>query len=302
MEIQSIVCTNNYSQACVRVEIDYPLPTIGNIATMKLTRTSLATGFVKTLIDKEVTNVSDLDVIYDDLEVLNGVSYLYIVYMATSDNIVERSGSATVTCSFEGLSIADATGSWKTAFGTSSSQYSESYKRNRQVQYVTTLSGKFPHRVSNSASNYTTGSISALWVPLGEACGEPTFPEETNKYREAFIEFLANGRDKLLRTADGKAYIVSIDGEITENWNPVVKLSTVTFNWTQIGEIDKPRYVSTGPAYVRPGVEDDIYDADEALRRIEELIASLDDRYVTQPQMEAYVAEAIAVHPPTLQE
>ena len=48
--------------------------------------------------------------------------------------------------------------------------------------------------------------------------------------------------------------IVSIDGEITENWNPHTELSTITFNWTQIGEIDVPKYVNPNPGWTREEV------------------------------------------------
>lgn len=249
MEEQSIVVTNIPAQCCIHISVEYPLDDVGNITQMKLQRTCNDTDTQKTIITRDVSSVEDLSFEYDDLEVVSGCDYTYYIIMTGDGGTVERSGLASAICRFDGICITDETTSWKTAFGTSTSQYSESYKRTRQVQYVTTLANKFPYRVSNSASNYTTGTCTGWWVPLGDRCGEPVITSYADQYRDAFIEFLANGKDKLLRTGNGKAMIVSIDGEIQENWNPHTELTTITFNWTQIGEIDRPTYTNPNPGW-----------------------------------------------------
>ena len=254
MDEQSIVVTNDAARCCINVVVEYPLDEVGDITHILLQRENEITGTTTDLIDKDVESIADLSFNYSDLEVVAGVSYQYTVVMSDADGIGLRSGFASAVCSFDGICIADETTSWKTAFGTSANQYSESYKRTRQVQYVTTLSGKFPHRVSNSASNYTTGSCTGWWIPLGGRCGEPVVTGNADAYRDAFIDFLANGKDKLLRTSNGKAMIVSIDGEIQENWNPRTELTTVTFNWTQIGEINRPTYTNPNPGWTREEV------------------------------------------------
>jgi len=250
MNIQEVICTNMPEQCCINVSVTYQLDTISGITKLSLTRTNMTTGIVKVLIDKSVSAMEELSFSYDDLEVVPGVRYRYIVVMTQADNTIVCQGVGYADCEFDGLSLADETSSWKTAFGTTDSRYSESYKRTRPVQYINTLSGKYPHRVSNSEANYASGSCTALWVPLGDKCGEPTFPEDCDQYRDAFIEFLMNGKDKLMRTR-AKAYIVSIDGEVQENWNPDTKLTTVTFNWTQVGDLDKPVYTPTSPGWVK---------------------------------------------------
>lgn len=254
MEEQSIVVTNNEQRCCIHIKVECPLEELGDITQLKLRRTSDASSNEKILIQKEVSDVAELSFEYDDLETVCGVTYTYYIIMSDEEDMAVRSGFASAKCQFSGICIADEDTSWKTAFGTSANQYSEAYKRTRQVQYVTTLSGKFPHRVSNSAANYTTGSCTGWWIPLGGRCSEPVITGNADLYRDAFIDFLANGKDKLLRTSNGKAMIVSIDGEIQENWNPRTELTTVTFSWTQIGEIDRPTYTNPNPGWTREEV------------------------------------------------
>ena len=45
---------------------------------------------------------------------------------------------------------------------------------------------------------------------------------------------------KLLKTSDGKAMIVGIDGTPQESYNAIAGMSVVTFDWTQIGEVERP--------------------------------------------------------------
>ena len=251
MDIQEIICTNVPERCCLSVSVQYPLGTIGNIVKITLTRTSLSTNVSSILINKAVTQLSDLSFTYTDYEVVSGVTYRYTVIMFGNNDTVERQGLNSAKCEFSGISIADAVSSWYTNFGTSDSRYSESYKYTRPVQYINTLVGKYPHRVINSESNYATGSCTGLWVPVNTGCGDPNWNGDVNGYRQAFIEWLMNGNEKLFRTGAGKAFVVTIDGDVSENWDPNTKLTTVSFNWTQVGEIDMPKYTNSNPGWVR---------------------------------------------------
>lgn len=251
MDIQEVICTNVPERCCLDVTIQCPLDAVEGIERITLTRTSLATNHSSTLIDKTVTQFHDLDFTYSDYEVVSGVIYRYTVVMWGSGSTVERQGIGSARCEFVGISVADTVSSWYTNFGTSDSRYSESYKYTRPVQYVNTLIGKYPHRVMNSESNYATGSCSGLWVPVNTGCGDPNWEGDVDGYRQAFIEWLMNGNEKLLRTGSGKAFVVGIDGDISENWDANHNLTTVAFNWTQVGEIDMPKYTNSNPGWVR---------------------------------------------------
>ena len=53
------------------------------------------------------------------------------------------------------------------------------------------------------------------------------------------MEWLISDTEKYMKTGDGKEMIVSIDGNPQENYNAIEGLTSVTFDWTQIGGVDE---------------------------------------------------------------
>lgn len=188
--------------------------------------------------ENNITTTVDLTYTYEDIDTFAGYTYRYDACVINQYDIRWGGAEASIVCAFDGIMLADQYGSWHTAFGTSESNYSLGAKKNRPVSYITTLSGKYPHRVSNSRANYWTGGCTALWLPAGEVCDEPTI-KDAERYRRAFIEWLMSDTEKLMKTSDGRAMIISIDDGVQENWSAYAGLSTVTFEWTQIGEVNQ---------------------------------------------------------------
>ena len=182
-----------------------------------------------------IATAEDFNISLDDYNTRNGYYYEYELRAASDTEILETVKVAT-TCSFDGLLISDDTGIWVSSFGTSESEYKCTFKKNANVVYVKTLRGKFPHAFVNAEDNYYTGSVTALFVSLDDK-GCPSF-DDANVYRQTFIDFLCNGQTKLFKTDDGRIMKIAIDAGIQEDTNKLSKLSTVTFNWTQVGEVD----------------------------------------------------------------
>lgn len=190
----------------------------------------------------QVSEPTDLSWQFLDIWPKAGVSYTYeacAIAGTTAVSILD----AVVVCRFEGVVLADGNGRWHSAFGTSENRFALSAQKNRPVSYIITLSGKYPHRVSNSQANYWTGNTSAIWLPWAErrdvddniVCVEPSF-EDADRYRLDFIEWLMSDTEKLMKTEDGKAMMVSIDGSPQEGYSPIAGMTTVSFDWTQTGE------------------------------------------------------------------
>ncbi len=255
---QTISCVNDHVYANIRVNVTwtddgYP---VSALRTYELRRSFAGSNDYKTLLSGEVTSSDDLSYQYIDMEAIAGVAYVYETRVYDSNGLWRGGDSAEITCHFDGIVLADSTGSWHSAFGTSESRFAISTKKNKPVNYVITLSGKFPHRISNTQANYWTGTCSAIWLPwkpdqTGQSCVEPSF-DRADEYRLAFMEWLLSDTEKLLKTSDGKAMIVTIDGNPQENYNAIAGLSVVTFDWTQVGEVERPEVsYDHGEAWVR---------------------------------------------------
>ena len=246
---EEITCTNEPSLGGIHIDVQAVGASTPYIGVM-LRRCVTGTTNYTTLYEHAVESAEDMTYSYDDLNAISGVSYTYEACGINENNLRVLDDVGTATCQFEGIVLADETASWHSAFGTSENSFSFSAAKTKPVNYIVTLSGKYPHRVSNSQANYWTGACSALWLPKGENCGEPT-AENAPAYRMAFIEWLMSDTEKLLKTGDGKALLVSVDNP-RENYSGIPELTTVSFDWTQIGEISVPvQQVSVGAGWKR---------------------------------------------------
>lgn len=182
-----------------------------------------------------------------DVETISGITYTYRIKIMSGSTTIDTSTTKSCECRFRGISLSDATGTWCSDFGSSDNELMKSMKKNNQVGYINTLTGKYPHRVINSDSNYYTGEINALFIPLN-ASGCPSF-DDINAYRYELMEFLCNKYKKILKTGEGRAFIVSIDGAPEEVYNLRDDVTTVRFTWTQIGTIYEPKYTRSSPVW-----------------------------------------------------
>jgi len=251
MAILRFSVTDNPSQGGLTVTAVRDNTTVVHVLSDIIVTREDESGKVLTIKEFEVESSTRAAFSFVDLGAVHGVYYTYYCEVKNGDNVLETL-AASGTSTFDGLMIADKNESWITRWGTSDSEFKIDIKRNTQVAYVTTLSGKYPHRVSNANTNYHSGTINGLFVPVGDRCGEPDFDKvDVALYREAFMDFLCNNNEKLLKLPDGRAFIVSIDGSPYENWNKYDKLSTVTFSWTEIEELEVPKYVNTNPGWTK---------------------------------------------------
>ena len=247
---EEIRCVNDPATAGIKAIVTWDGYILDGLTKYQLRRYFTGGNTYKVLTTGNINSSVDLTYTYDDIDTVAGVSYTYDACVLNENNVRVGGARFTIVHEFDGILIGDETGSWHSAFGTSESSFSLSAKKNRPVGYVTTLNGKFPHRISNSEANYWTGSCTAVWFPKGTHCGEPVI-EGADRLRLSFLEWLTNDNVKFLKTSDGKAMLVSIDDDIQEEWSPYKGLTAVSFGWTQVGEVPTASLVSPpGKAWV----------------------------------------------------
>lgn len=231
MAYQSISAVNMERRCCVRISCTATAGSIGSISSVVLKRRYTNSTWT-TILTKSVSSLSDLTFIYDDVCVRSGYSYDYIVIPRIGT--IEQVGvMASCSCKFTGIYIGDDTGSWVALFN---SEYTK--QKNKQVAYITPLSGKYPRVVSNADTDYMTGSVTGLFLPVGDDCE----PDVANAYvyKNAVLDMLNNKKPKLLKLYNGDAWVVSIDQGVKENSSRFEGASTISFNWTEIAALDTP--------------------------------------------------------------
>lgn len=230
MAYQTITATNMEVQCGIQIQCIATGTAVGNVSSVVLKKRYTGTSTWKNICTVEIESVDDFSFSYFDPDTRSGFSYDYIA-VPVINNIEQVGVMTSCTCKFNGIYIADSTSVWVALFNC---EYNKI--KNTQVSYILTLASRFPKRVSNASTNYYSGSVTGLFLPVDYSC-EPLI-EQANEYKNAVLDFLCNGRQKLLKTYDGNAWIVSIDSNPKENFSRFAGASTITFYWTEIGELD----------------------------------------------------------------
>lgn len=108
-------------------------------------------------------------------------------------------------------------------------------QKNAPRAYLAGLNKKYPSTVITSKANYYTGSASAvLFEYQPELCGFCT--EDAWAYRDQFMEFLTNGKPKVMKSFTGQIYLINVDNgpadSSSDHWN----LPGTSFSWIQVGD------------------------------------------------------------------
>lgn len=231
MAYQSISAINMERRCCVQIKCTATTSSIGSISSVVIKRRYKNASWT-TIFTKSVSSVSDLTFSYDDPGARSGYSYDYIVIPRIGT--MEQVGvMASCTCKFTGIYIGDETGSFSALFN---AEYTK--QKNKQIAYITPLSGKYPRVVSNADTDYMSGSVTGLFVPVGDDCELNI--NQAHLYKNAVLDMLNNGKPKLLKLYNGDAWIVSIDQGAKENSSKFEGSSTISFNWTEIAALDTP--------------------------------------------------------------
>lgn len=205
-------------------------------------RQVFGTAIWNTIFEFDIEDVSELNFELLDILALGGEKYNYSIdlmadgsilpvqsYILDNKDPITREPKG-YECWFEGMLI----GNFETQYLVPL-DWQVDYDRNTSVEYVNTLAGRTPYRVSNSENNYDTGSASGLFVPIID--GRPT-PENSHAYHKEVINFLSDGTEKILKTSDGQIWCISVDDAITVPFDDRFKgRNMIEFNWTEIGDV-----------------------------------------------------------------
>jgi hypothetical protein len=143
--------------------------------------------------------------------------------------------TASIKCDFDSIYISDVGEEWICELNP---KYD--YVKKISASYTKTFNGQRPKKISNGNTNYAIGSVTGLFLPKDSNGGYTNLPEiieAAQEYKERLLDFLCNGKKKLLRTYDGRMWAVSIDDEPKEVFNGTDGASEIQFQWTEIDSV-----------------------------------------------------------------
>ena len=197
-------------------------------------RRELGTLEWTTIFTREINNVEDFAIHITDTYARSGVEYEYSVssFVNGMENsyIIEN-----VYSEFDGYYITDKDCLYGTVYNVDGCDTS----RNISSQAVQMLNSKYMKVVSNSSLNCDTGSITGAFIKLDEA--KEVDREGGNKYRNSVKDRLANKKPLILKVDDGRIWMIKPSGTISEAMDGHRDLRNITFEWTEIGDVNDMR-------------------------------------------------------------
>lgn len=229
---QTMTLTNLPSEcgiqiACVKTG-DLP----GTITKVKLKRRIHGTIPYVTIWEKAITTVDDFSFTVKDFNTKSRYTYDYMAMPCEGDN--ETIGiTGEIKCDFADIYISDTTATYICKLNAKSTGLT----RNRSYSKVETLGSKYPFIIRNGLTNYMSGTITGLFLPVptsGNYTQEATQTAEARDYKDAALDFLDNGISKTIKTFDGHMwYAVTVEAKELDG--EADGASEITFNWMEIG-------------------------------------------------------------------
>lgn len=166
---------------------------------------------------------------YALVPILNGVEGQYII--------------GSIGTEFNGVFISDVTNTFKL-----NAQVSYNSRTSMQsVGQITPLGRRYPVVIKNGEANYEIGSVSGMLLGKNYDSTHKIDRKEIKEEIDEFVNFLKNGKPKMLKDWNGNIWLLCITGNpsITYNNNYGMGIASTSFEWTEQGKYDN---------------EDDLYD------------------------------------------
>lgn len=151
--------------------------------------------------------------------------------VSTCLGIENSSISKMVYSSFEGLYLMDALHTFGSIYDIRGFQTT----RNISQEVVALLHHKYASVYSNSDAAYESGSASASFLKLLDC--HSLQHAESRILRGRVMDFLCNRRPKVIKTFDGRIWLIQITGTPADSseTNPLIR--QISFDWVEIGNV-----------------------------------------------------------------
>jgi len=203
--------------------------TVKELTALRLKRREVGTYKWLTLAEFPISNIDDLSVTYIDRYAETGKDVEYMLVAVTS--AVEGSyNSSAVSSFFDGIVVTEKDMTYRA--------FVYDYiptERNQITSVVTTLKGRYPYVIKNADTNYTSGQIQGGFFPM-IGCEITHDYFETAQHREELIDFLTNGKPKVLKFDDGRSYIINVVDNVSHTAD--IPMRYTSFNFVQTGDAE----------------------------------------------------------------
>jgi len=205
---------------------------IEQLSAMKIKRKEKGANNWLTLHEVSISNEDDINFSFIDRYVKSKTEYEYAI-IPIINNTEGNYNINSIKPFFNGIFILDKENNYSTKLN-----IDISVQKNKPSTVINTLGRRYPFVIQNGENNYYSGSVTAEFYKdknnLNDNCDFDI--ENSFNYRGQFMDFLHNGKPKLLKSYDGRIWMVGvIDSSPEKKDNHNYKIST-SFNFVEIGD------------------------------------------------------------------
>ena len=185
-----------------------------------------------TIKEVPITGVEDFSFVFVDRYARARTNYEYAV-VPIINNIEMEYTIGTVYSNFDGIIVCDKENTYQTV----ADESIQSITRRNPSNIAETLDSKYPYVFYNGNTNYDTGSVQGLFVEID--WDRKIFKTASSfKYRDRVLAFLTNHEPKILKSFDGRIWMVDITGDPTAAVQNHPDQVSISFNFTEIGDVN----------------------------------------------------------------
>lgn len=185
----------------------------------------------ETLYIHPVADIADFNFTFEDYLCKNNCKYQYNIVPVANGIETYFNNVVDVYSYFYGVYLTDGKLQYGTHFDIQSN-----YNRKTSSSTVQPINSRYPISIKNGQLNYSSGSINARLLKMND---DKSFDLYNGyEYRKEVVDFISQNRVLVLKNYDGLMAIVSIEGEISEDFGEHYLAPKISFSWTQIGDAD----------------------------------------------------------------
>lgn len=181
---------------------------------------------------KKIDTVKDFKINIKDYFRKSNIQYEYMV-VSVCNGIENTYVTREIKSEFNGLYICDKDNIYGTLYNLDSLDSTT----NINATPLSLLNNKYASVVSNGIADYESGSASGAFIKFDQSNNTIDISAGI-KYRNSLKNWLANKKPKILKFYDGRIWLVSITGNITDSTDTINDIRKISFDWVEIGNTE----------------------------------------------------------------
>lgn len=192
-----------------------------------------------TIYVKPIKTIDDFKLIYFDRYARSNTNYEYVL-CSVCNGIENSYVLKEVYSQFDGFFVVDQNNSYGTFFNLDGGDT----QRNAAGEATVLLNNRYAKVVKNNISNYDTGTASGVFLKMYHSSENSCNIDIDDSYeiRMDVMDFLMNGKPKILKWNDGRIWLIAVTGSPTDSQEQEgTNLRKISFQFAEIGNWNDPK-------------------------------------------------------------